>query len=269
MIYAITRRSALAATMLALGGCMHGSTTTPLSPAARYVAMGSSFAAGPGITTPADAPATRCGRSHDNYAHQLARKRGLTLVDVTCSGATTAHLLGPWDELAPQLDAVTADTALVTVTIGGNDVNYVGNLMNASSDSSIQPAGDDAWKRLAGSFDRIAAEVRRRAPNARLVFVDYVTLLPQGAPCPATPVSAEEAATLRAMSQRLEAETAAAANRAGADLIRASALSREHDPCAAEAWANGFVVAKGAAPYHPNLAGMTGIAEALDARLPR
>lgn len=50
---------------------------------------------------------------------------GLNLVDVSCGGATTAHILGAWSELAPQIDAVTSDTKLVTVTIGGNDLNYV------------------------------------------------------------------------------------------------------------------------------------------------
>jgi hypothetical protein len=69
--------------------------------------MGSSFAAGPGITTGADATPSRCSRSRDNYANQLARKRGLDLVDVSCSGATTAHVLGSWNELAPQIDSVT------------------------------------------------------------------------------------------------------------------------------------------------------------------
>jgi hypothetical protein len=65
-----------------------------LSPQARYVAMGSSFAAGPGVTAPADTPANRCARSADNYAHQLARKLNLQLVDVSCSGAKTDNLLG-------------------------------------------------------------------------------------------------------------------------------------------------------------------------------
>ena len=61
-----------------------------------YVAMGSSYAAGLAIGTKnPDGPA-RCGRSLDNYAQQLARKRGLRLIDASCSGATTEHILGAW-----------------------------------------------------------------------------------------------------------------------------------------------------------------------------
>src|SRR5438445_3085706 len=74
---------------------------------ARYVAMRSSFAAGPGITRPADDPPDRCGRSADNYAHQLARKRGLALTDVSCGGATTASILAPWNGHSAQIEAVT------------------------------------------------------------------------------------------------------------------------------------------------------------------
>jgi lysophospholipase L1-like esterase len=265
----IIGKSAPAMLLAALAGCAQ--TSPPgVHPPARYVAMGSSFAAGPGIPEPADTPPSRCGRSTNNYAHQLARRRSLALVDVTCSGATTAHLLGAWNELAPQLEAITADTSLVTITIGGNDVNYVGRLMDASSGTAIDAPDEAAWARLRQSFDRITAEVHRRAPGARLVFVDYVSLLPEGAPCARTPVSAGQATALRALAKRLSTETASAAQRAGAGVIRASALSRGHDVCAAEPWASGYPARRpGEVPYHPNLAGMTAIAEALDANLPR
>ena len=101
---------------------------------AKYVNMGSSFAAGPSIMPSADNPTTRCGRSAQNYAHQVARRHGLALVDVSCGGSTTEHLLGPWKELAPQLDAVDADTQLVTMTTGGNDLGYLGGLSAMSCD---------------------------------------------------------------------------------------------------------------------------------------
>lgn len=104
--------------------------TAPPPAGATYVAIGSSFAAGPGITVPADAPPDRCARSADNYAHQIARRHDLRLLDVSCSGATTAHVLGEWNTLAPQLDAVGAETRLVTVTIGGNDVRLIADALD-------------------------------------------------------------------------------------------------------------------------------------------
>ncbi|MFC4595678.1 SGNH/GDSL hydrolase family protein [Sphingobium tyrosinilyticum] len=247
----------------------------PLPQDARYVALGSSFAAGPGID-PAERPRTRCARSMLNYAHQLAARRRLTLVDVSCGGATTAHLLGPWNELPPQLDSVTADTRLVTVTIGGNDVGYVGRLFGASCRASatnpsvcprLPEPSDEDWEKLHASMKRIATEVKYRAPLARLIFVDYVTLLPEEGSCQATPMGSEDAGKMRAVARRLADLTAQAAQEAGAEILSAWALSRNHTPCQPEPWAAGVPYKGGPkvlAAYHPTLLGMTAIADALD-----
>lgn len=286
---------------LALASCTNQSAPgrAPVVAGAKYVAMGSSFASGPGVTTSADSPPNRCQRSIDNYAHQLARKRNLTLVDVSCGGATTAHILGAWNELPAQVEAITPDTALVTITIGGNDVGFVSGLMAGSceadpaqrsagvvtmcerlkahgrsmqqSAATVQMKPDDAaWSGLESGLDTIAAEVRRRAPQARLVFVDYVTLVPGDALCPTLPLSAPAAETARATAARLSQLTATVALRSGADLIKASELSKDHHICAEDSWSTGFVPPAGAVGlsiYHPKLEAMTAIAEALDAQL--
>lgn len=48
---------------------------------------------------------------------------------MSCSGATTSDLLdgGEWFQPA-QIDAVRPGTKLVTLTVGGNDVSYLGSL---------------------------------------------------------------------------------------------------------------------------------------------
>ena len=290
------KRIAVAALSLPLALALAACASAALPPQARYVAMGSSFAAGPGVTVPADSPSTRCSRSADNYAHQLARRRNLALTDVSCGGATTAHVLGPWNELPAQIDALSPDTALVTITIGGNDIGFIGGLMAASCEGEAAQAAaamcrglrartasgsadargtepsEEAWRSLESALERIAAQVRVRAPGARLVFVDYVALLPAGEPCAQTPLSAQAIATARAKAARLSELTARAATKAGARVLRASMLSRGHDACSAQPWATGFVPPAGATdfvPYHPTLAGMTGIAAALDQLLER
>jgi hypothetical protein len=58
----------------------------PIGPGSRYVAMGSSFAAGPGLPARVPGSPRRVGRSTGNYAHLVARALGLDLHDVT--GAT-------------------------------------------------------------------------------------------------------------------------------------------------------------------------------------
>ena len=240
----------------------------------KYVAMGSSFAAGPGITTPDEGAPARCTRSKDNYAHQLARRRGLKLVDVTCSGASTAHILGPWNELPAQLDAVDADTRLVTVTIGGNDVRLTSGLGAEACQTSEgpncaplpAPPTPQEWADLETHLGQIAAEAHRRAPSARLVFVDYTTVLPAEGTCPALSLTAAQAATSREINRHVVEITARVAKASGSGLVTASTVTAPHDACSAIPWAAGARPAQGAA-FHPRLEAHTAIAEALDREL--
>jgi lysophospholipase L1-like esterase len=249
--------------------------TQAFPPGSLYVAMGSSFASGPGVTRAAESSPQRCGRSNDNYAHQLSRMRQLLLVDVTCGGATTRYLLGPWEELPAQLDAVSADTRLVTITIGGNDLGYMSGLFRASCAQPPCPAiaapSEQAYADLAARMDQVVATIRERAPQARIVFVDYPQVLAPRGVCAATPMTEADANVAREIARRLIVITAEAAARNGVDLLQASALSEGRDACAADAWMNGSTnpTPLDGVAYHLRLAGMTAIAEALDAMLPR
>ena len=255
----------------------------PLPAGAKYVAMGSSYAAGPGVTTSADAPPNRCYRSIDNYPHQLARKRGLALTDVSCSGAVTANLLGPWGDLPAQLDAVDGATRLVTITIGGNDLGYVAGLMTASCQGVARAAGaadpgakcppapaaptEQAYLDLEARMRNIVADIHARSPAARVVFVQYPQTLPPHGICPATPLTEAQADAARRIVMRLADITARVAKESGADLLDAIKLTAGHDACAKDPWMNGYP--RPGAPvkglfYHPNLAGMTAVADALD-----
>lgn len=92
----------------------------------RYVALGSSMAAGPGLwPRAATSRCSRCVRTR-NYPHLVAQRCGLDLIDVTYSGATTANILTrPQHGAPPQVTALDGSEQVVTVTIGGNDVGYV------------------------------------------------------------------------------------------------------------------------------------------------
>ena len=282
------------------GACMRasGGGLQTIQPGSTYVAMGSSFAAGPGITTVADTPPNLCPRSNDNYAHQFARKRGLALIDVSCGGATTDDILKPSGDRPAQIEAVDSNTSLVTVTIGGNDVNYVGGLFIGSCDGDRSDApkevttfceemaphvsrdplaglmnepvrSEEAWQKLEDNLDMIVSEVRRRAPQAKLVFVDYIRILPPTTLCSAIPLSDRAAEHARTTALRLEQLTANVARRGGAELIQASQLSIGHDACKENNWAGGLIRQPGErnfSSYHPNLSAMTAIANALDAQ---
>lgn len=247
--------------------------------------MGSSFAAGPGLGPAEAGSPERCHRTTANYATLVAARLDLRLDDVSCGGATTEHILGPWNELPPQISAVTSDTQLVTVTIGGNDLNYVGNLFAATCPrGSTMHAGKAAftcpearlpnesdYARVKANLHEIAARVHRQAPHARLVFIQYVTLVP-GTACDKGRLSAGLVEPIRELGLRLAAITAKVAKETGAGLVSADELSRDHTPCDPEPWSNGFtpqMASTQSVPWHPNRAGMAGIAKALEEELAR
>ncbi len=240
-----------------------------MQPRSQYVAMGSSYAAGTNIDGTKPGTPARCGRSPRNYASQVASWLSLDLVDVTCGGATTAHILGRWNELSPQIDAVTPQTRLVTITIGGNDVGYVRNLMAGTCEPGStrcmtpQVVTEEDWSKLGIAMHKIVQQIRARAPEAKIVFVDYIRLIPEKTTCPALGLTPEAVADSRKTWNRLAEITANVAKTEKAGLLAAGKLSASHTPCDKEPWS---VAAPGSAPgvpWHPNAAGHDAIAQAL------
>ncbi|CAM4152278.1 Lipase 2 precursor [Mycobacterium basiliense] len=253
----------------------------------RYVALGSSMAAGPGIRPRAAGAPWAAGRSAQNYPHLVAERLGLDLVDVTYSGATTAHVLHDEQHgVAPQIEALDGSETLVTVTIGGNDVGYVPLLMAASlpvgvarrvpllgglvSELLDREARDQALAQVSDSLRSVGRSLRQRAPLARVFFVDYLTLLPPtGEPAP--PLSAADTELGRHVGATLERLTADAATATGCEVVHAAAASRNHHAWSAEPWTvkpTRFPIPLPGrpAPLHPNRAGMHAVAELVSAR---
>jgi lysophospholipase L1-like esterase len=248
----------------------------------RYVALGSSMAAGPGIAPRVAGSPLRAARSERNYPHLVARVLELDLVDVTYSGATTAHVLTASQNGAPpQVDALDGTETLVTITIGGNDVGYVPALMAAALPRMMRrlpvlgpgirsaldlSARDVALATVGAALRRVGETVRSRAPRARVVFVDYLSLLPpHGIPAP--PLTELDADLGRYVAQRLEEITASSAAAADCEIVRAGTASRAHHAWSPEPWTMGAgntvaaLLNRRPAPFHPNAAGMRGVAD--------
>jgi lysophospholipase L1-like esterase len=231
------------------------------------------MAAGPRIRPTAPGAPFGSGRSARNYAHVVAERLNLDLVDVTFSGATTGHVLAERQRGArPQIEALDGSEDLVTITIGGNDVGYVPLLMAANlprvarllpSISALvdRDAREQALDGIADSLQAVGSAVCGRAPRARVVFVDYLTLLPP-AGVPAPPLSAADADLGRHVGARLEEATAMAAQATGCELVRAGQASRDHHGWSADPWAvgAGWPLPWRPAPFHPNAAGMRVVA---------
>ena len=176
-------------------------TYTPPTPT--YVAMGDSFSSGEGnepFEDGTDTSANKCHRSETAYPYLLSNDATLDIgpVDfVACSGATTASILnghpggGNWNEGA-QIDALSADTEVVTITIGGNDVGFkefaeaclhpVGDLfLNAICDEFTTIYADTMAATtitLPSSLESVFAALLVEAPNAQIYVGGYPVIAP-------------------------------------------------------------------------------------------
>jgi hypothetical protein len=182
-----------------------------------------------------------------------------------------------------QVDALDGAEVLVTVTIGGNDVGYVPYLFAAGlpgfakslpllgrplREALDEAARDEALAHVGAALIAVGRELRRRAPRATVVFVDYLTLLPQ-AGVAAPPLSDACAAVGRHIADTLKRHTETAAADTGCRLVRASDASVAHHPWSADPWTTrfGLPVPGRAAPLHPNATGMRAVADLIVGQL--
>ncbi|WP_338702840.1 SGNH/GDSL hydrolase family protein [Streptomyces sp. Q6] len=253
----------------------------------KYVALGDSYAAGIGIPDQLGTPAG-CGRSNHNYPSLTAKGIGFDrFTDVTCGGARTVDMTQPQTVTGgvnpPQLNAVTADTSVVTVQIGGNDIGFGEIIGRCASVSASDPFGDPCHKLYtAGGTDQLAARVdataakvasvvrgiHRKAPHARILVLGYPAILPDsGIGCFSTvPVAFGDVPYLRDTQKRLNAMIAAQARKGGARYVDVYGPSVGHDACRPTGrWVEGV---NPSTPFHPNAVGHEGMAAAVAAALP-
>lgn len=237
-----------------------------------YVALGSSFAAGLGLGPAQPGSPAVCMRSAKGYPQELARLTDLRLVDMTCSGSSTGHILhGGQVFLGPQISAVGPEARLVTITSGGNDVSYISDLTLASGRAGLfgkllwrgpRPVGERDFARVSQNFESIVREVRRRAPSATVVLVSYPAILPPSGTCLAVGVDAQTADLVREVAAGLRNATEVAAQRTGALFVDMDAVGVGHDACSSRPWVNGAHPSEGA-PFHPTVAGAKATAQAI------
>lgn len=249
-----------------------------------YVALGDSFTAGP-LLAPYAEGGSACLRSAGNYPSLLAERLDVaSFTDVSCSGATVGDLFRGQRSFTggriapPQLAALTADTDLVTVGIGGNDENLFGSLAGACmgggartgctplfATAGVLEAKVASARRVEPTLARALAAIHRRAPDAVVVVVGYPDLLPPAGRCSAAPFAAADYRPISRVEAALNGALRSAAQAQDAIYVDLAAASRGHDICAGTgAWVNGAQMEPGrAAAYHPYARGMRGAADAV------
>jgi lysophospholipase L1-like esterase len=250
--------------------------------ASSYVALGDSYAAGPLIPNPV--LPLGCLKSDRNYPHLAAPAIGLQLRDPSCSGATTEDMTQPQEvdpdgPNPPQLNSLDGETAVVSLTIGGNDIGFseiaqscvTANPFSSPCKAKYASGGEDQIStRIAQAAPEVAAVldgIAARAPLAEVFVVNYAAIFPEaGFGCwPQMPIGFADVPYLRAKQKELNAMLATQAAAAGATLVDWYQASIGHDACKGPLtrWVEPFVPTNPAAPIHPNRAGMVGAAAAL------
>ena len=113
--------------------------------------------------------------------------------DVTCGAAETKHFAtAQYPGVPAQLNAVTADADLVTLTIGGNDNGvFIGAIVACGTAGAATSGFGSPCKDIYGSYfdDQVTTktypavkkalqDIHAKAPNARVAILGYPAILP-------------------------------------------------------------------------------------------
>lgn len=146
----------------------------------KYVALGDSYSSGTGA---GNYSGGNCLRSANAYPQLWANSHAPSAFTfAACSGAVTA------DVLNNQVAAVTSDTALVTIGIGGNDAGFSDVMItcNTSSDSTCVARNNEAQNfartTLPGRLDNVYNAIRARTLG-QVIVVGYPRMYKLGGGC--------------------------------------------------------------------------------------
>lgn len=281
------RRPAVAAVVVAvvvLLGAACSSRSPSAHAAGTYVALGDSIASGEGVA-PYDAGTDVLFGSARNTCHRSAAAyprvlyaSGLALRHVACSGAELRDLTSPQQAGQPaQLDSVTRQTELVTLTIGANDTGAVRAMLRCVVAGLTCESESDrvnaAVVTFAAALPAVIGQIQRRAPKAQVVVTGYPQILPPAAAdCaalgPLTPRDREAAvAWFRAETTSLNGVLRAVAATTRSTFVDTEAAFSGHELCTAEPWVLPLTPTDLTGSFHPTAAGQAALANVVAAEV--
>lgn len=241
-----------------------GAAPPVTSRSAEYVSLGDSYVAvGSHLST--SLVGRGCLQASDSVGKLVARQMpGVHVVDRSCGSAQTGDMLASTGRSGPQLESLSTRTRYVSVSIGGNnDRIFSGGIacvLLRSCSVALERSQDATFGRLAKSLDRVYAEIARRAPNATVVVVSSLRIVPGRSAGCFIDVGIGQRGTdfANRLQDRLNAVTAAAADRAGFIVVNQHQDDR-HTICARDGYR--YVSLTGIGPgdqgvyLHPTLLG--------------
>lgn len=265
----------LGAVLVIVPGAASAAAATPGAQDAprHYVALGDSYASLGSLTKLHTDPDTGCLRSRDNYPARVAEQlEPAAFSDATCAGAVTDGVL------EPQLDALTPETDLVTLTVGGNDIGFADIATTCGLLSLTNPIGTPCQDHYTGGgtdelreaiadtapkVDAVLAGIAERAPEAEVVVTGYLRILPETGGCwPLMPISVGDVGYVNEIQDELNGMLGERAEAAGAAFVDPS-TTPGHDVCQLpwNRWVDGLIPLANGTPIHPTAAGQQHVAE--------
>ncbi|MFJ8200324.1 SGNH/GDSL hydrolase family protein [Streptomyces sp. NPDC096152] len=256
------RRSRLTAyvssLLLAAGIALTGAASAQASELAAggYVALGDSYSSGVGAGSYISSSGS-CDRSTKAYPYLWNAAHTPSSFDFTaCSGATTD------DVLANQLGPLSSSTALVSLTIGGNDAGFADVMTTCvtSSDSTcisrINTAMAYVDTTLPGKLDNVYSTIRSKAPSARVVVLGYPRFYKLGTYC--LGLSETKRSAINDAADHLDAAIAKVVANHGFVFGDVRTTFTGHEICSGSSWLHSVNWLNIGESYHPTAAGQSG-----------
>ena len=241
------------AVLLAIAALVLALASPAAAAGVHYVALGDSYSSGVGAGDYTSASGD-CDRSPNAYSALWAAAHSPTAyTSVACSGATTS------DVESSQLSALSSTTTLVSITIGGNDENFSGIMQDCNLDGTstcvkeVTAAEVDARAHLGGKLDTLFSRISARAPNARVVVLDYPRFYDLAKSCIGLSTSSRTA--IDGGIDTLAGIQSAAAKRHGFTFADVRGAFGGHEICDSNRWLHSVNFTQLGESYHPTADG--------------
>ena len=257
-------------------------------PSYPYTAMGDSYASGEGNSPYDPGTSGACDRSQAAYGRQFAAVSSIgddNILHTACSGATIANLTTTGQNGEPaQINQLTTNSKLVTVTIGGNDLGFASILTNclksptacesqynSDNTSNLYTIMDDT---LGPKLEATYKAIKAASGSAQVVAVTYPEIFQPGSTCAGIlNLPIPDVQFLNSVGLYLDNTIIYAARGAGINVLDERYALLGHELCSADPWVyqlptgftSGTAVLDSSAWFHPTVSGLAQIASDLGA----
>ncbi|WEP00668.1 SGNH/GDSL hydrolase family protein (plasmid) [Streptomyces sp. FXJ1.172] len=275
----------------------------------QWVALGDSYTAGviPAAGEVFEYPRDGCERTDQSYPQVIDRDLGslFDLHNVSCGAATIENVTDeaqepigrhlppisedpdyPFPAVPPQSAAVSANTDVITVGVGGNTLGFAGILLKCQElgqgSGGVGTPCKDALaagiparlNKVSKEYDRMLTVLHERAPHAKILTVGYPTIVPKDtSKCRYNDLTQFGSVTkgdldwlrqdvLEPLNKTIEKSTGTQEAASFVDLYDSS---QDHSVCDAGKWVEGIITPPDQLSFvHPNARGHRNAADHIE-----